>query len=169
MKCPNCQTENLEDSRFCSQCAAAFDTAADEPAEDAKAKSRDTLQDEFSEATRTIETVTRSLAKGTIIAEKYRIVEKLGEGGMGIVYKALDLTLNRDVALKFLPPEYTRDKDAQERFVREAKAASALDHPNICTVHEINKTEDEQVFIVMAYYEGQSLKGKIKRGPMKQM
>lgn len=168
MKCPKCQTENLEDSRFCSQCAAAFDTATDEPAEAVKAKSFDTSQDEFSEATRTIETATRSLAKGTIIAEKYRIVEKLGEGGMGIVYKALDLTLNRDVALKFLPPEYTRDKDARERFVREAKAASALDHPNICTVHEINKTEDEQVFIVMAYYEGQSLKGKIKRGPMKQ-
>jgi serine/threonine protein kinase len=78
------------------------------------------------------------------------------------------LTLNRDVALKFLPPEYTKDKDAQERFIREAKAASALDHPNICTIHEINKTEDEQVFIVMAYYEGQSLRGKIKRGPLKQ-
>ena len=192
MKCPKCQSENHEDSRFCSQCATSLVAAADkpseaaadklpkavtgeppevaedQPAEAAKAQSRDTSQVEFSDATRTIELATRSLEKGTVIAEKYRIVEKLGEGGMGIVYKALDMTLNRDVALKFLPPEYTRDKDAQERFVREAKAASALDHPNICTIHEINKTEDEQVFIVMAYYEGQSLKGKIKRGPMKQ-
>ena len=192
MKCPKCQTENLEDSRFCSQCATSLVAAADKPpeaaadklpkaatgeppevaedqvAEAAKAQSRDTSQVEFSDATRTIELATRSLEKGTVIAEKYRIVEKLGEGGMGIVYKALDMTLNRDVALKFLPPEYTRDKDAQEPFIREAKAASALDHPNICTIHEINKTEDEQVFIVMDYYEGQSLKGKIKRGPMKQ-
>jgi tetratricopeptide (TPR) repeat protein len=183
MKCPKCETENREDSRFCNQCATSLFVPADAPSEAAsenppkavddsaeaeKAQSRDTSQVDFSEATRTIEFATRSLEKGTIIAEKYRIVEKLGEGGMGIVYKALDLTLNRDVALKFLPPEYTRDKDAQERFVREAKAASALDHSNICTIHEINKTEDEQVFIVMAFYEGLSLKGRIKRGPMKQ-
>jgi serine/threonine protein kinase len=192
MKCPKCQTENIENSRFCNQCATSLvfgidkspeeaadklpkaaadespDVVRDEPAEAAKATSPYTSQVKFSEATRTIELGTRSFEKGTIVAEKYRIVEKLGEGGMGIVYKALDMTLNRDVALKFLPPEYTRDKDAQERFIREAKSASALDHPNICTIHEINKTEDEQVFIVMAYHEGQSLKGKIRRGPMKQ-
>jgi len=192
MKCPNCQTDNREDSRFCNQCATSLvvapdklpettaeklsKDAADKPpevaegqsAESAIPQSSDIPQVEFSEATRTIELATRSLEKGTIIAEKYRIVEKSGEGGMGIVYKALDMTLNREVALKFLPPEYTRDKDAQELFVREAKAASALDHPNICAIHEINKTEDGQVFIVMAYYEGQSLKGRIKRGPMKQ-
>jgi serine/threonine protein kinase/Flp pilus assembly protein TadD len=162
MKCPKCQTDNRENSRFCNQCATSFNDVTD------KSQSRDTSQAELNEATRTIELATRSLEKGTIIAEKYRIIEKLGEGGMGIVYRAMDLTLNRDVALKFLPPEYTRDKDAQERFIREAKSASALDHPNICAIHEINKTEDEQVFIVMAYYEGKNLKGKIKRGPMKQ-
>jgi serine/threonine protein kinase/tetratricopeptide (TPR) repeat protein len=97
----------------------------------------------------------------------YKIVEKLGEGGMGVVYKAEDMTLGRTVALKFLPPELTRDAAAKERFVQEARAASALDHPNICTIHEVAQTEDGQTFIAMAYYEGENLKSKIERGPLK--
>ncbi|MFX0200159.1 MAG: protein kinase, partial [Candidatus Hodarchaeota archaeon] len=97
----------------------------------------------------------------------YKILEKLGEGGMGVVYKAQDLKLKRIVALKFLPPELTRDPEAKERFIQEAQAASALDHPNICVIHEIDETEDGQVFICMAYYAGETLKNKIKRGPLK--
>ena len=96
----------------------------------------------------------------------YRIVEKLGEGGMGVVYKARDLRLERLVALKFLPPYITPDEDEMIRFIREAKAASALDHPNIGTIYEIADTNDGQMFIVMAYYEGETLKQKIERGPM---
>ena len=96
----------------------------------------------------------------------YQILEKLGEGGMGVVYKALDISLNRNVALKFLPPHLTTDPSLRKRFINEAQAASALDHPNICTIHEINKTEDDQLYICMAYYEGESLSQKIKKGPL---
>jgi len=96
----------------------------------------------------------------------YRILGKLGEGGMGVVYKAEDTKLKRTVALKFLPQDITRDQDAKKRFIREAQAASALQHNNICAIHEINETPEGQMFICMDYYDGENLRDKIKRGPM---
>ena len=96
----------------------------------------------------------------------YTVLEKLGGGGMGVVYKALDTKLNRHVAIKFLPPELTRDDAARERFTLEAQAASALDHPNICTIYEIDSTSDDQMFIAMGYYEGETLKKRIEHGPL---
>ena len=97
----------------------------------------------------------------------YKVLEQLGGGGMGVVYKAQDLKLDRPVALKFLPPDLTRDPEAKQRFIHEAKAASTLDHPNICNVHEIDEADDGQIFIVMACYEGETLKNRIERGPLK--
>ncbi len=97
----------------------------------------------------------------------YRILERLGEGGMGVVYKAEDTKLKRIVALKFLPLELTRDEEAKERFIHEARAASALDHPNISTIYEIGETDESQLFIAMACYEGETLKKRIERGPVK--
>jgi len=96
----------------------------------------------------------------------YKILEKLGGGGMGVVYKAEDLQLKRQVALKFLPLELTADPDAKGRFIHEAQAASSLEHSNICTIHEINETPDGQLFICMAYYEGKTLKKHIESGPL---
>jgi serine/threonine protein kinase/Flp pilus assembly protein TadD len=96
----------------------------------------------------------------------YKVLEKLGEGGMGVVYKAEDTRLRRTVALKFLAPELTRDPEAKRRFLHEAQAASALDHPSICTIFEADEHEGE-AFIAMACLEGPSLKEKIASGPMK--
>ena len=99
----------------------------------------------------------------------YKILEKLGEGGMGTVYKARDTKLDRFVALKFLPPHLSQAEEEKKRFIHGSKAASALDHPNICTIYEINETEpapgelgEGQIFIAMACYEGMTLKDKIK-------
>ncbi len=149
MICPKCQTENLDDSRFCSKCGTPV-----HPSEEI-----------FASRTRTILGPMKELLPGTTLAGKYKIIEVLGRGGMGIVYKAEDTQLKRSVALKFLPPELVQDEEVRERFVLEARAAAALSHRNICTIHEIDE-EEGRSFISMEYVEGQSLKERIKQGPL---
>ena len=106
-----------------------------------------------------------SLSSGTHLGP-YEIVSELGHGGMGIVYEAKDPRLKRTVAIKLLPPDLTKDDTAKQRFLQEAQAASALDHPNICTIFEINETDDGQLYLVMARYEGETLKERIEKGPL---
>jgi TolB-like protein/Tfp pilus assembly protein PilF/predicted Ser/Thr protein kinase len=148
MECPNCHVKNKDDSRFCSNCATPLSAEETLPAS----------------LTQTLATPLPVIAKDSLIAGKYRVIEELGRGGMGVVYKAEDIRLKRTVALKFLPPELTHIPDVKERFMREAQAAAALDHPNICTVYEFDESE-ERSFISMAYIEGQSLRKKIDSGP----
>jgi serine/threonine-protein kinase len=100
------------------------------------------------------------------VVSHYEILEEIGSGGMGTVYKARDTRLDRFVALKFLPVEWRRDSDARDRFAREAKAASAIDHPHICTVYDIGETEDGRMYIAMAHYPGQTLARRIHQGSL---
>jgi serine/threonine-protein kinase len=147
IECPECQTKNPDDSKFCKECATPFPGV------------------EWAVPTKTLVTPLKRLEKGSFIAEKYKIIEVLGRGGMGIVYKAEDKKLKRHVALKFLPPEMIQNAEAKERFVREAQAAAALSHPNICTIHEIDEEEDRS-FISMEYVEGKSIREKMEKGPL---
>ena len=96
----------------------------------------------------------------------YKILEKLGSGGMGTVFKALDTKLNRYLAIKFLQPHLSQNEEAKKRFIHEAQAASALDHPNICNIYEVGETEEGQLFIAMADYGPETLKDKIKNSPL---
>jgi len=96
----------------------------------------------------------------------YKILEQLGAGRMGVVYGAEDTKLKRPVALKLLPPELTQDEVARTRFIYEAQTASALDHPNVCTIYEVDETRDGQMFICMAHYDGESLKQRLTRGAL---
>jgi serine/threonine protein kinase len=149
MQCPRCQTDISDDSRFCSKCGTPIHRA----------------EEIMVSQTRTILRPIEELPPGTALAGKYKIIEVLGKGGMGIVYKAEDIKLKRLVALKFLPPELVQDEEAKVRFELEAQAAAALSHPHICTIHEIEEAEGKP-FIAMEYVEGESLRAKINKGPI---
>ena len=105
------------------------------------------------------------LEPGTTVAQ-YRLVRRLGGGGMGVVYEAVDGRIDRRVALKFLAPEISANEDAKARFLMEARAAATLDHPNVCTVLEVGEDEGGSLFLAMPYYDGESLRSRIQRGPL---
>jgi eukaryotic-like serine/threonine-protein kinase len=148
-KCPRCQAENLDQSKFCAECGSRLLLGGEV----------------LFTKTMTLETGYKVLSKGKVFAGKYEIIGEIGRGGIGVVYKADDIKLKRMVALKFLPPELSVYPEAKERFIREAQAAAALTHPNICTIHEVEEVEG-QPYIAMEYVAGQSLHQKIIKGPM---
>ncbi len=149
MKCPKCQSDNPDATNFCGKCGMPLT---------ADARMADSL-------TKTLATPLPVIAKDKLIAGKYRIIEEIGRGGMGVVYKAEDLKLKRSVALKFLPPHLLDEPGLKERFLVEAQAAASLSHPNICVIHEVGEDKD-QSYIAMEYVEGETLRDSIKRGPL---
>jgi len=153
--CPKCRAENRDDSKFCGDCGLPLSPGAKAGA-----------GPEAASLTKTLETPVRVLRPGTVIAGKYRIVEEVGAGGMGVVYKAEDLKLKRAVALKFLPPHLMDEPELKERFLIEAQAAAALSHPNICTIYEVGEDEGRP-YIAMEYVEGETLRNRGRKGPLK--
>ena len=149
MECPNCHSENKDNSRFCSKCATPLGQTGPQP----------------SSLTKTLATPLPVITKDRLVAGKYRILEEIGRGGMGVVYRAEDIRLKRDVALKFLPPHLMDLPELRERFLIEAQAAAALSHPNICVIHEVGEYEDRP-YIAMEYVEGKTLRDKIESGPL---
>jgi serine/threonine-protein kinase len=147
MYCPRCHAENRDDSKFCGNCGAPLGLAE-------------------AALTQTLETPVQTIRPGTVVAGKYKILEELGHGGMGVVYKAEDFKLKRFVALKFLPPHLMDEPGLKERFLIEAQAAAALSHPNICVIHEVGES-DVQPYIAMEYVEGETLRDRLKKGPLK--
>jgi cephalosporin-C deacetylase-like acetyl esterase/predicted Ser/Thr protein kinase len=149
MKCPRCHSENPDTSRYCGNCAALLAQEGQPPVS----------------LTKTLEEPVEVVAMGSIIAGKYRIEGRIGQGGMGVVYRAEDIKLKRPVALKFLPPHLVDSAELRERFLVEARAAAALSHPNICVIHEVGEASG-QPFIAMEYVEGETLRERIKKGPL---
>ena len=149
IKCAKCQTENPQTSLFCSDCGTKLEAAG-----------------EFALfQTETLETSLKELSTGSTLAGRYEIIEKLGQGGMGEVYRALDKTLGRHVAIKVLPEIFTRDLERLARFGREARVLAALNHPNIAAIYGLEKSDGRRL-LVLELAEGETLKIKLDRGKL---
>jgi serine/threonine-protein kinase len=149
MKCPQCQTEILDDSRFCSKCGTPIHAS-------------EKASIHFTE---TLETPAREFRLGKMLAGKYKIDDELGRGGMGIVYRAEDIGLGRQVAIKVLPDVFTSDPERLARFEREAKVLASLNHPNIAVIHGLEEAEGKR-FLVMELVEGETLSDRIRKGTL---
>ncbi len=143
MKCPKCQSENPDDSSFCSKCGSQLIGAEERPA-----------------LTKTIQKSVQEFTPGTTLADQYEIIEELGRGGMGVVYRAKDTKLGREVAIKVLPQEFSQDWERLARFEREAKLLASLNHPNIAAIYGLEKSEGRD-FLVLELAEGKTLAERI--------
>ncbi len=146
MKCPKCHSENPSDSRYCSKCAAPLIPSEEISAPD----------------TETVQTPIKELTRGTTFAKRYEIVEELGKGGMGKVYRVIDKKIKEDVALKLLKPEIAADEKTIARFSNELKFARKIAHRNVCRMYDLNEEEGTH-YITMEYVPGEDLKSTIKR------
>ncbi len=149
MKCPKCYSENTDTARICRNCATSLFKA-------------DNIRPSF---TRTLESPVQVVALGAVFSSRYEILEKIGEGGMGEVYRALDRNLDRQVAIKILPGAFADDKERLARFEQEAKLLAVLNHPNITTIHGLEESEGRR-FIVMELAEGEALRTRLNGGPL---
>jgi len=145
MKCPHCDYDNPDESHFCSQCGTKFESTED--------------ISEFPTMTR--QTPSEEFTPGSTFAGRYQIIEELGQGGMGSVYKALDTTINEKVALKLIKPEIASNKHTIERFQNELKYARKVSHKNVCRMYHLSKENDSH-YIVMEYIPGENLKSMIR-------
>jgi len=144
-KCPKCNSENIDSARFCSNCATPLHPFEDIPA-----------------VTKTLETPIQELNRGTLFASRYEIIEELGTGGMGKVYRAEDKKINQEIALKLIKPEIAAEKKTLERFNNELKTARMISHRNICRMFDLGESEGNH-FITMEYVSGEDLKSLIRR------
>lgn len=147
-ECPKCQTDNPETKKFCGDCGTDLGLSIDVPG-----------------VTKTIETPYPQFSPGKSLANRYKIIKELGKGGMGEVYLAEDTNLKRRVAIKVLPQPFALDKERLSRFEREARFLASLNHPNIATIHGLEKSDNQQ-FLVMELIEGETLRERISKGPL---
>ena len=149
MKCPKCHADNPDTSRFCGNCATSLTSVKAIPPS----------------LTETLESPVRIVAPGTVYAGRYEILGRIGAGGMGEVYRAVDKNLGRHVAIKVLPATFAEDKERMARFEREAKLLAVLNHPNIAAIHGLEESEGRR-FLVLELAEGETLQARLNRGPL---
>ncbi len=149
MKCPKCHSDNTDTARFCSNCATSLGAP----------------HDHGPSLTKTLESPTHIAVPGAVIAGHYEVLEKLGRGGMGEVYRVLDRNLGRQVAIKILPEEFSTDPERLARFEREAKLLATLNHPNIAAVHGFEGAGGLR-FLVLELVEGETLQARLDRGAL---
>ena len=149
MKCPKCNAGNPDTSRFCGNCASSLTPSNAAPPS----------------LTETLESPVHAVTPGTVFAGRYEILERIGAGGMGEVYRAIDKNLGRPVAIKILPSAFAEDKERMARFEREAKLLAVLNHPNIAAIHGLEENKG-RMFLVLELAEGETLQARLNRGPI---